>query len=182
MGPPSSSSVHWQSSPQGSTGPKSDGNTILPIGFRKVEQMVLVLRRGISSTDCRRPCCPARRCWYSRWSGIWWQAGSSGGNEVRESLQPHIRCAAEVGEAECQKSSLQCGSSGTLFENCIGFSAVGRAVRPLTNTVSKSLEATIETIASKETPANQTEPVRCVCPFDSSPHQHQNLPVWATMS
>ena len=45
-----------------------------------------------------------------------------------------------------------------LLEKSIGASVVGRAVGSLTNVASKSLEALIETVAPKETPANQTEP------------------------
>ncbi|KAF9650326.1 hypothetical protein BDM02DRAFT_3093348 [Thelephora ganbajun] len=46
----------------------------------------------------------------------------------------------------------------TLLEKSIGSTAVGRAVGSLTNVASKSLEAIMETVAPKETPANQTEP------------------------
>ena len=46
----------------------------------------------------------------------------------------------------------------TLLEKSIGASVVGRAVGSLTNVASKSLEALIETVAPKETAANQTEP------------------------
>ena len=45
-----------------------------------------------------------------------------------------------------------------LLEKSIGATAVGRAVGSLTNVASKSLEALIETVTPKETPANETEP------------------------
>ena len=47
----------------------------------------------------------------------------------------------------------------TLLEKSIGASVVGRAVGSLTNVASKSIEALIETVAPRETPENQTEPV-----------------------
>ena len=46
-----------------------------------------------------------------------------------------------------------------LLEKSIGASVVGRAVGSLTNVASKSIEALIETVAPKETPESQTEPV-----------------------
>ena len=45
----------------------------------------------------------------------------------------------------------------TLVEKSIGTTVVGRAVGSLTNVASKSLEAIIETVASKEAPATETE-------------------------
>ena len=48
----------------------------------------------------------------------------------------------------------------TLLEGSIGSTVVGRAVGSLTNAASKSLEAIMETIVPKETPANQTEPAQ----------------------
>lgn len=46
----------------------------------------------------------------------------------------------------------------TLIESSIGSTVVGRAVGSLTNVASKSLEAIMETVVPKETPANQAEP------------------------
>jgi len=46
-----------------------------------------------------------------------------------------------------------------LLEKSIGASVVGRAVGSLTDVASKSIEALIETVAPRETPANQAEPV-----------------------
>jgi len=47
----------------------------------------------------------------------------------------------------------------TLLEKSIGSSVVGRAVGSLTGAASRSLEAIIETVTPKETPADQAEPV-----------------------
>jgi hypothetical protein len=46
----------------------------------------------------------------------------------------------------------------TFLEKSVGATVVGRAVGSLTNVASKSLEAIIETVAPKETPATQSEP------------------------
>ena len=46
----------------------------------------------------------------------------------------------------------------TLLEKSIGSNVVGRAVGSLSNVASKSLEVLIDTVAPKETPANETEP------------------------
>jgi len=45
----------------------------------------------------------------------------------------------------------------TLLDKSIGTTVVGRAVGSLTDVASKSLEAIIETVAPRETPADQTE-------------------------
>ena len=46
----------------------------------------------------------------------------------------------------------------TLLDKSIGSNVVERAVGSLTNAASRSLEALIETVAPKETPADETEP------------------------